>query len=388
MTITRAMTTACALLSLGACSSGSKATNSDAAGNNDTAAGDTSTGGLGFAPSNVDLTGLDLSKVDDLTVTGSNNFINGETGAFVFAQTTQFVYKTFTRADSTRLAMFVVKSLRLESGGSLALDGALPVAIVALNTIDIVGSFDVPLGRAGGMVQAAADMKGAGPGGGPGGSETPPLFAGSGGSFCGIGGAGSTASGGAANTKSTAYGMPTLVPLVGGSSGGTGAVGNNGAGGGALQLTAGTSVTVAQSGYISAPGGGGSYGGLGTQEAGGGGSGGAILIEAPTVTIAGVLAANGGGGGQGNGDAGQNGKASADPAVGGRGAFSGASSGGNGGAGATADGTDGMFTTGNPAGGGGGGVGRIRLNTRTGQAVVTGTLSPAATTACVTQGMI
>jgi hypothetical protein len=41
------------------------------------------------------------------------------------------------------------------------------------------------------------------------------------------------------------------------------------------------------------------------------------------------------------------------------------------------------------AGGGGGGAGRIRLNSMSGQADLTGgTFSPATTTACVTQGTL
>jgi hypothetical protein len=37
---------------------------------------------------------------------------------------------------------------------------------------------------------------------------------------------------------------------------------------------------------------------------------------------------------------------------------------------------------------GGGGAGRIRINTKTGTATLHGTLSPSATTTCVSQGML
>jgi hypothetical protein len=41
------------------------------------------------------------------------------------------------------------------------------------------------------------------------------------------------------------------------------------------------------------------------------------------------------------------------------------------------------------AGGGGGGAGRIRINTQSGSATLTGaTLSPDSTTSCVTQGKV
>ena len=39
-------------------------------------------------------------------------------------------------------------------------------------------------------------------------------------------------------------------------------------------------------------------------------------------------------------------------------------------------------------GGGGGGAGRIRINTANGNATFSGTLSPTASTTCVTQGRI
>ncbi len=63
--------------------------------------------------------------------------------------------------------------------------------------------------------------------------------------------------------------------------------------------------------------------------------------------------------------------------------------GGNGGAGNTADGTDGASSPGQTAAGGGGGARRIRINTATGQATLTGaTVSPSAQTGCFTQGTL
>ena len=66
----------------------------------------------------------------------------------------------------------------------------------------------------------------------------------------------------------------------------------------------------------------------------------------------------------------------------------GPSSGGSGSAAASVNGMAGAFTAGNAAGGGGGGAGRIRINTSSGQATLSGTLSPAASTACATQGAV
>jgi hypothetical protein len=345
-------------------------------------------GALGFKPSNVDLTGLDLSKVKDITITSTNNFVNGETGTFGFVAADQFVFKAITLSNSNRLGLFVVKSLRVEANSTFSIMGVLPIVIVALDTITIAGSYDARPGLGGGAVLTTPNSKGAGPGGGPGGTATGAMiYAGSGASFCGVGGAGALQGGGTPNSKGTGYGTPDLVPLLAGSSGGS-ATSAGGSGGGAIQLSAGKSITVIAGGLISVPGGGGTFGGSSAynQEPGGGGSGGALLLEAPTVTIAGTLAANGGGGGQGNGDAGENGKATADPALGGRKGSD--SFGGNGGAGDTPDGTDGTVGGGQPAGGGGGGAGRIRINTTTGTASVTGTVSPSAKTSCLSQGML
>jgi uncharacterized membrane protein len=66
----------------------------------------------------------------------------------------------------------------------------------------------------------------------------------------------------------------------------------------------------------------------------------------------------------------------------------GPSSGGDGSAGATILGTGGAFTAGNAAGAGGGGAGRIRINTKSDTATLSGTISPATSTACATQGTV
>jgi hypothetical protein len=61
--------------------------------------------------------------------------------------------------------------------------------------------------------------------------------------------------------------------------------------------------------------------------------------------------------------------------------------GGAGSAGATVDGVAGGVSS-TDFGGGGGGAGRIRVNSTSGAAIVTGVVSPSLTTACATQGMI
>jgi hypothetical protein len=145
-------------------------------------------------------------------------------------------------------------------------------------------------------------------------------------------------------------GDPRLVPLVGGQSGQDGCGDRFGGGGaGAIQITAGESITV--SGTILALGGGGLGGAAGERPdkcsgGGGGGSGGAVLLASKSVTVSGAIWAHGGsGGGGGNsqgasGGDGQDATASMTPAAGGAGrdgascALYGAIFGGDGGDGA------------------------------------------------------
>ncbi|MFI5307872.1 MAG: hypothetical protein ACHQ53_10990, partial [Polyangiales bacterium] len=214
-----------------------------------------------------------------------------------------------------------------------------------------------------------------------------------GGSFCGIGGAGSAlyvapvdggTDAGTGPSGGAAYGTDDLVPLAGGSSGGsTNATDATNHGGGAIELVAGTKVTIGMSGVLNVGGGGSSLAyGIG------GGSGGGILLEAPNVVVQGVLAANGGSGSN-NYMGGQSGLASAQSAVN---QLNNGPLGGNGSAGANVDGKDGTTLGNYPiGGGGGGGAGRIRVNTgcggklsQNGGAII----SPSTTTTCFSTGTL
>ena len=353
-------------------------------------------GPLGFALSNVDLSGIDLSKVGDFivddacTVNTDINLASCGDGANVLG------FKVATQSDGTKVGVYVARSMTIPAGKSLTVEGSLPLVFIALETISIGGSLDgssrEDVGIAGGQTQKTKRTKGAGVGGGGAGTA---VAASGGGSYCGIGGAGGAESG-AVTPGGVAYGTPEISPLAPGSSGGA-ADGSGGSGGGAIQLVAGTSITIEATGAVAVGAGGGGFGGISGQEANGGGSGGAILIESLAVTVAGTLAANGGGGGAGTSSdvgaappldpGGANATPNATPAAGGK-AGVGPSSGGNGSAAASVDGTAGAFTAGNAAGGGGGGAGRIRINTKSAQATLSGTLSPSASTACATQGTV
>jgi hypothetical protein len=290
-----------------------------------------------------------------------------------------------TQSGGGSVSFVVVASLTLAAGAVVRVTGPVPLVLVSLGDITLNGSIDahsadLNLG-AGGAAGADSNAVGNGTGGGSAGSSTAPI-GGSGGSFCGLGGHGGGAT--PSGTPAMSYGNPDIRPLAGGSAGGGGSVGS-GAGGGALEIVAGGTLSLSAGSSINAGGEGGPFAGLAAdQNAGGGGSGGAILLEATTVSMAGTLAANGGGGGGDYTSAdGADATASAMAAAGGAGGTSGAA-GGNGSAGSTASGSAGMAGASLNSGGGGGGAGWIRINTASGMAAITGTLSPAQGLSCTT----
>lgn len=282
-------------------------------------------------------------------------------------------------ADGALADLYVVDTLRVETTAVLALTGPRPVVIAALDTVDIEGQLSVAavagVGGPGGFSSGVA-----GPGAGAMGQTAAAMASGGGGaSYCGLGGHAGVMlmMAGTAAGPGKAYGTPEIIPLVGGSPGGTSSWYGTvlaGAGGGALQIVARTSIKVGMFGSINAGGGGGSA------PAAGGGSGGAVLLEAPVITIAGHLGANGGGGGGSMiGRPGTPASADDQPAAGGAPAGKGSAAG-------DVNGSD----AGMDWAGGGGGAGRIRLNTATGAATLgaSALVSPALTTPCATQGRI
>ena len=357
-------------------------------------------GPLGFTPSNISLSGINLSKIADEDVSRQCTIQTGTGGyqdCFSYG-----VSAVVSQSDGSKVEVIVVKSLTLEPAGRINVTGGLPLALVSLGDMTLLGPIDANAARgaanAGGFsAQAGGQIKGAGPGGGP--ASTGTTFnasaAAGGGSYCGRGGQGgveSTATGQAA-APTASYGTTAIVPLLGGSSGGNGGLGS-GAGGGALQLVARGTLSLGAAGHINVGGGGGTFGGPGIiEEASGGGSGGSLLIEAPIVKIAGALAANGGGGGSGYSGTAYGQDATPDAIAAGGGA--GGSTGGAGAASASIDGANGLTgavtsdALGSGGEGGGGGAGRIRINTMTGSADLPGaTISPDMSTSCATQGKV
>lgn len=263
-----------------------------------------------------------------------------------------------------------VSSFSIAAGVTLTTTpGPRALAIMSAGDVTIAGVLEARAGGTDGSdpcvgaSQPAVDGNDY-PGGGGGGFGTPGA---SGGAItpAALGGAGGDATG-----------TPTLIPLRGGCRGGNdpaNGIGFGGHGGGGLQITSSTRIEVA--GAINAPG-------LPGEGSAGGGAGGGILLEAPSVTVTGGLFANGGGGGCGyeQPTAGQPGQLSTTPASGGI-CAAGSVRGGNGGAGTTppTEGSSIAQSAGTEyAGGGGGAVGRIRINTVDMTVEGNGTQSPAA----------
>ncbi len=339
---------------------------------------------LPFLPSNVRQL-PSLASVADVMITKSGCDLYGESGEWSCLEAGSFAHDFVEYPSGDKVALFVVKSLRVEAGAIVKTHERLPIIVVALEDLTVLGSIEVVPGTAGGGLNEAPYTDGQGSGGGFRGSVSQGrLASGQGASFCGLGGRNQVMLGSGQGLPREAYGFPESSPLIGGSSGGTGIAGESGAGGGAIQLVAGGKLTLAKGASITAPGAGGGAG-LAAEPATGGGSGGAILLEAASFDLQGSLAANGGGGGQGLGADGADGSADDTAAPGGAAKVDGTvkSRGGDGGAGESINGADGTIDGNMNPGSGGGGVGRIRINVHGPLPDLSrASISPATTTDC------
>lgn len=334
-------------------------------------------------PSNGLARYLDLAAGEpdlDLGVTATINTSNGTVTADGKSVLVRSVL--VAQPSAPTILVFIVHSL---TANDVTITGNVSTASGG-NAFALVSNGDI---RIGGIFNASASLGASGPGvyndnkckGGVGVS--------SGSSLSGVGGGGFGTAGGTGGSASTPLdsatggsggnptGTPALIPLRGGcDSGAANDLNPNtvGSGGGAIQLVSHTRISII--GVIAANG----------SSLTGGGSGGGILIEAPTVEVTGSVVANGAGGNGGCffGMAGENGRFDATPAQG-RACFSStAGDGGNGGAGAIA--ATGGVSIHLPnadaalAGHGGGGVGRIRINTAPGGFHRAGLFSPSPST--------
>lgn len=341
-----------------------------------------------FIPSNITFDGIDLDKLVDIDITELGAVLptdeKSSSRPLCDAQ-----FRHVEQDDGSRIAVYYARNVRIDPKASLMLKGTNAGALVALDELRVFGCIDAApdtnMKSPGGFQNDDSGDPGAGgPGGG---APNTDYNASAGGSYGGRGGRGPARPEHAIAEPGEPYGTLELVPLVGGSAGGSG---NGGSGGGALQLVAGRRLLVGPNARINCGGGAGYSGGAaGNQHGHGGGSGGGLLLEAPTVEIAGVIGANGGSGGAGELGSlwGQGGLASDRPAVGSD-PGGGWPCGAQGSAGSQIDGEDGLILPNGKAGGGGGGAGRIRINTSSGGAKVSGKVSPGLDTACATQGTI
>jgi len=340
--------------------------------------------GSGVQPGDV----ADDAALADITL-GANLIVDADTGAIGTSGSAGSLRGAGTGSAKGidyelrgQVAMFRFRSLHV-SGPIVVSGSAHAVAFVANGTITLDDQIDArgfcgsndpgPGGFPGGLVGSV----GGGPGGGS--SNGAANLGGGGGGYGGLGGSGAAGGGGAGQPGGSSYGDAVITLLVGGAGGGGGgggaASGIGGGGGGAIQLISNTSITVTMpAGAINAGGCAGTSGAGANDGGGGGGAGGTIVLEAPTIEIAGSLAVNGGGAGAGHSpNTATSGQLGRTPAAG----ATSAANGGSGAAGSAANGYDGASGGGN-AGAGGGAIGRMRLETRTGeiQLDATAVLSP------------
>jgi len=324
-------------------------------------------------PSNELAVYLDMSaNAPDLVLTGDAT-ISTATGNITNGDGAPIAVPSFvlTQVDGSSLRVFVVGSATIENLGFVGpvLDEEIAsIALVADGDVTISGSID--LTPASSRIPPGSQLDGACVGAAGANSTTGGSLyvTGGGGGGGGIsGGVGGAVVGQAAQPGSAGAGGagPLLVPLVGGCAGGGGA-----SGGGAIQIVSRTKIHLATGAVINAGGAGGVFQ---TGLIGGGGSGGGILLEAPVVVVdpAAGLVANGGSGATGaSPGTGTAGGVTTSPAIAADCGSTSAQLCGVGGAGAARDvrAVNGdslafMPAVDQRAGGGGGAVGRIRINT-------------------------
>jgi hypothetical protein len=282
--------------------------------------------------------------------------------------------QALTIASTTTLRVIGSRPLILAVRGDVVVNGAIDAR--AVGATPGAGGNACTSGNGGNGASDSRSDEGAGGGGGAG------FGAAGGGGGRGDRGNGTTAGGSAGATEGSA----SLSPLHGGCKGGNGGNGSGtggagGAGGGAIQISAGGTITLSATAVITASGGAGAASGSKRDGGGGGGSGGAVFLEGHVVTVnsAAWVTTNAGSGASGHPNsnqgttAGTNGSSNTSARAPGGAGSDGGGDGGDGGAsaGGATGGGDGqctgflcplLGTTGAAGGGGGGGVGRIRMH--------------------------
>ncbi len=293
---------------------------------------------------------------------------------------------------SPSLSVLGVLELRIVAGSTLDIYGTRGLVIMSRLDAIIDGTVRVDAGACDSAVRrSSCNGAGGGRGGGelginatgcaPGGPGTNGMLdtGGAGGGMAtsgGNGGTSGTAPGGTIAADLSTCAPESLVPLGGGGGGGHALGGNGGGGGGALQITSYGTLRLSSTAVVTAVGAGGQGTLFANGGGGGAGAGGALLLEAPTVEVLGAAvstAGGGGGGGRVTGANGEAGRADGMPALGGVGDGSTSTDGlgGNGAINSVAalPGASNLAGMLDGTGGGGGGLGRIRINNLRGDAV-------------------
>ena len=89
---------------------------------------------LSFKPSNVDLSGIDVSSVGDWVVAEKNCQIMTDSNLVSCGDGSKLAYALVTQSDSSKVAVYVARSVRIEQNGELLPQGPYPLVLVALDT--------------------------------------------------------------------------------------------------------------------------------------------------------------------------------------------------------------------------------------------------------------
>ena len=363
----------------------------------DTATPTTGAGGLGFTPANIDLTGFDLGSVGDFVVDNDECSINSDENLASCGDGANVLgFRIETQSDGTSVAVYVARSMTILADQNLAVVGSLPLVFVALDSITITGTLDANsaqnLDSVGGQAQLTEDTQGGGPGGGGAGTAT---AAGGGGSYCGAGGAGAAESG-AGPAGGATWGTPTSRRSSGARRAAR-ATGTPGAAAAACSWSpAARSRSTPPGRSTSAAAAAGSAGSADRRPTAAAAAGRSCSRRRrcrspgrsrPTAAAAARERPTAPGRPHPTIRAARTRRPTpprppaARPASDPPRAATGAPE-------PRFDGAPGAFTASNAAGAGGGGAGRIRIDTESGQATLGGTISPAESTPCVTQGVV
>lgn len=143
-----------------------------------------------FKPSNLAFPSA--SMVGDAAITKACEIDTDNGTIDCLTHSSDFSFAKVAQGNGAGLvAVFTMRSLRIEPSAILRVKGALPLVLFTTTTMDIQGGLDASstsaAGHAGGFVASGSGV-GGGPGGGGAGSAK--YNGGAGGSYCGTGGAG------------------------------------------------------------------------------------------------------------------------------------------------------------------------------------------------------